>query len=91
MSTTVAFENQGAALEFILFSRCNCPLCEAMEEELRPYIKQYAITVKRQYIDNDPVLEQRYGSKVPVLTLEDKTLCEYYLNPEALLTVLSRH
>jgi hypothetical protein len=61
-----------------------------MEDELRPYIKQYSITVKRHYIDNDPELERRYGSKVPVLTLDGKTLCEYYLNPESLLTVLSQ-
>jgi len=60
-----------------------------MEEELRPFIKKYSITVKRHYIDNDPELERRYGSKVPVLTLDDKTLCEYYLNPESLLSVLS--
>jgi hypothetical protein len=79
-----------AALEFILYSRCNCPLCEAMEDELRPYIRKYSITVKRHYIDNDAELEQRYGSKVPVLTLGGKTLCEYYLNPESLLSVLSQ-
>lgn len=79
-----------ASLQFILFSRCNCPLCEAMEDELRPFIKKYSITVKRQYIDNDSELEKRYGRKVPVLTLNDKTLCEYYLNPESLLAVLDQ-
>ena len=79
------------ALEFILYSRSNCPLCEAMEDELRPFIRQYAITVNRHYIDNDPELEQRYGSKVPVLTLGGNILCEYYLNPESLLTVISQH
>jgi len=76
-------------LEYILFSRSNCPLCEAMEDEIRPFIKKYAITVRRHYIDNDPELEQRYGSKVPVLTLDDKTLCEYYLNPDSLLATIS--
>jgi hypothetical protein len=79
-----------AELEFILYSRCNCPLCEAMEDELRPFIRNYPITVNRHYIDNDPELEQRYGSKVPVLTLDGKALCEYYLNPESLLAVLSQ-
>jgi len=59
-----------------------------MEDELRPFIKNYPIIVNRHYIDNDPELEQRYGSIVPVLTLDDKTLCEYYLNPESLLAVL---
>jgi glutaredoxin len=79
-----------AALELVLYSRSNCPLCETMEDELRPFIRQYSITVKRHYIDNDPELEQRYGSTVPVLTLGGETLCEYYLNPESLLTVLSQ-
>jgi hypothetical protein len=60
-----------------------------MEDELRPYIKKYSITVKRHYIDNDAELERRYGSKVPVLTYDGKTLCEYFLNPETLLTTLS--
>ena len=72
-------------LELILFSRTGCPLCEAMEDELQPFIKKYKIIVKRQYIDNEPELEQRYGSKVPVLTSNEKILCEYFLDPAALL------
>ena len=76
-------------LEFILFSRSNCPLCEAMEEELRPFINRYSITVRRQYIDNDAELERRYGSKVPVLTHDETTLCEYFLDPEPLLKVIT--
>ena len=61
-----------------------------MEDELRPFIEKYNITVKRQYIDNEPELEQRYGSKVPVLTLNDNTLCEYFLDPESLLRAIGR-
>ena len=56
-----------------------------MEDELRPFIEKYKITVTRQYIDNEPELERRYGSKVPVLTFEKKILCEYFLDPELLL------
>lgn len=59
-----------------------------MEDELRPFIKKYNITVKRRYIDNEPELEQRYGDKVPVLTLNETTLCEYFLDPEALLSAV---
>ena len=75
-------------MEFILYSRSNCPLCEAMEDELRPFIERYKIIVKRQYIDNEPALEQLYGSKVPVLTLDKETLCEYFLDPELLSAVI---
>jgi hypothetical protein len=61
-----------------------------MEDELRPFIEKYTISVKRQYIDNVPELEQRYGSKVPVLTLNDKTLCEYFLDPDILLKQITK-
>ena len=73
----------------MLFSRSNCHLCEAMEDELRPYIQKYNITVNRQYIDNDTDLEKRYGNKVPVLMFQDKILCEYFLDPVPLLDAIA--
>ncbi len=75
-------------MEFILYSRSNCPLCEAMEEEIGPFIEKYKIIVKRQYIDNEPALEKLYGSKVPVLTLNEQTLCEYFLDPALLSSII---
>lgn len=76
-------------LEFILFSRSNCPLCEAMEDELRPFIKKYEITVKREYIDNEPALQALYGDKVPVLTLDEDILCHYFLDADVLTKALT--
>jgi hypothetical protein len=72
-------------LEFILYVRSNCPLCEAMEDELRPLINEYSIIVNRRYIDNEPALEKLYGSKVPVLTRNHETLCEYFLDKELII------
>ena len=76
-------------MKLMLFSRSNCHLCEAMEDELRPYIQKYNITVNRQYIDNDAHLEKRYGNKVPVLMFQDKILCEYFLDPASLLDAIA--
>ncbi len=76
-------------MEFALFSRSTCHLCEEMEDELRPYIQKYSITVKRQFIDNDADLEKRYGNRVPVLMFQDKVLCEYFLDPKPLLDVIT--
>ncbi len=55
-----------------------------MEDELRPFIEKYSITVNRLYIDNDTVLQSLYGDKVPVLTLDDEILCQYFLDTELL-------
>jgi len=61
-----------------------------MEDELRPFIQEYSITVIRQYIDNDDALEQLYGTKVPVLTHNQIILCEYFLDPEPLLKEIAK-
>jgi hypothetical protein len=78
-------------LDFTLFSRSNCPLCETMEEELRPFVSRYQLTIKRRYIDNEPELVQLYGDKVPVLTLNNETLCEYFLDSELLLNTINKN
>ncbi len=77
------------SLKFILFSRSNCPLCEAMEEELRPFVAKYNITVNRQYIDNEITLQELYGDKVPVLTLNNEILCHYFLDADVLLKAIT--
>lgn len=78
-------------MDFILFARSNCPLCEAMEEELRPFVARYHMTINRRYIDNEPGLIQQYGDKVPVLTLNNETLCEYFLDSELLLNAIDKN
>jgi hypothetical protein len=55
-----------------------------MEEELRPYIQKYNISVQRKYIDNEPALQDLYGDKVPVLTLNDEIICHYFLDADIL-------
>lgn len=60
-----------------------------MEDELKLFINKHKIVVKRQFIDNEPELVQRYGSKVPVLTLQGETLCEYFLDTDKLLKIIN--
>lgn len=79
----------GILLKFILYSRSNCPLCEAMEEELIAFVEEYGITVIRQYIDNEVTLQNLYGDKVPVLTLNNKILCHYFLDTAILRKAIS--
>lgn len=60
-----------------------------MEDELRPFIEKYSITVNRQYIDNEVALQNLYGDKVPVLTLNNEILCHYFLDTEILLKAIA--
>ncbi len=81
----------GTGLKFILYARSSCSLCEAMEEELIPFIEKYNLTVNRRYIDNEAALQERYGDKVPVLTLNEKILCHYFLDKDILLEAITRN
>ncbi len=72
-----------------LYSRSGCHLCEAMEAELMPFIAAGEIEVTRIFIDNDETLVQRYGPRVPVLRYNEQTVCEYFLDPDALQQILS--
>ena len=60
-----------------------------MEDELRPFIEKYSITVNRQYIDNEAVLQKLYGDKVRVLILNNDILCHYFLDTEILLKAIT--
>jgi len=77
------------SLKFILYSRSACPLCEDMEDELRPFVEKYSITVNRLYIDNETALQDLYGDKVPVLTFDDEIICHYFLDTEILLRTIT--
>jgi hypothetical protein len=55
-----------------------------MEEELRPFIQKYNISVQRQYIDNESALQDLYADKVPVLSLNDEIVCHYFLDADIL-------
>ena len=81
----------GIVLKFILYSRSSCSLCEAMEDELMPFIEKYRITVNRQYIDNEAALQALYGDKVPVLTLNGEILCHYFLDKDILLEAITKN
>ena len=78
-------------LKFILYSRSDCPLCETMEQELRPFIQKYNISVRRQLIDNEVTLQALYGDKVPVLTLDEKIICHYFLDTDVLQDAIEKN
>jgi len=74
--------------KLLLYSRSNCHLCEAMEEELSPFIAAKCIEVKRILIDNNERFVQLYGHRVPVLMMGEQLVCEYFLDTDILQRIL---
>lgn len=65
-----------------LYWRPACSLCEAMVQELQPVREALDLRLVLVDVDTDPALQQRYGTRVPVLTAQDEVLCEYFLEPD---------
>ena len=69
-----------------LFIRHGCHLCEAFREELYACKEQWQFVVEEVDIDSNPALEEKYGTRVPVLADNDEELCQYFLDPVRLKT-----
>jgi hypothetical protein len=66
--------------EWRVYSRAGCCLCEQMIEELAQVLGSAAVHVQVVDISSDPVLELKYGSRIPVLVAGDEFVCAYRLD-----------
>jgi len=79
------------AVQLRLYTRHGCHLCDDMAQALAELAPELKFSVQPVDISNDDSLEQIYGSRVPVLMLADRLICEYFLDPHALQQALSEH
>lgn len=71
----------------IVYSRQGCHLCELMIEKLLPLLRGRADLEIRDVDTRDDWCAQ-YGERVPVLTHDGQTVCEYHLDTKAVLRLL---
>lgn len=80
-------------VEFILYSRTYCHLCDDMLAALQALQGEFAFTVRVEDVDADPALVELYDELVPVLVGrrngEESRLCHYFLDHERVRTWLS--
>ncbi len=76
-------------LEFIIYSRQGCHLCDVMKDELEAMAMSKKGTIKLVDIDNDPDLKKRFNNQIPVLFFDDVEICHYKLNKKNLLRFLA--
>ena len=70
----------GERVRLTLFSRSYCHLCDDMRAALQPLANAAGATIDIVDVDSDPVLEARYGARVPVLFAGSVELCHYFLD-----------
>jgi hypothetical protein len=75
-------------LEFVVYSRQGCHLCEQLLEELEPLCRGKA-TIVVEDIDTRPEWAEKYGSLIPVLSVNGAEVCHHFLNRQRVLDVLA--
>ena len=71
-----------------VYSRPQCHLCELLLDELQPMAAGQA-EVQVVDIDADPVLQERYWLRIPVVAGTDGELSEYPLDRNAVMAYLA--
>jgi len=69
-----------ASLRLTLYGRGYCHLCDEMHAALDAMRGEFGFAVDVVDVDSDAVLEQRFGSLVPVLMHAGTELCHYHLD-----------
>ena len=76
-------------MKLVLYSRNNCHLCDAFEDELNTLMQSTEIVCEKVDIDSDPKLQALYGNDVPVLTLNNQTINQHFFDKDKILKVLT--
>jgi thiol-disulfide isomerase/thioredoxin len=84
-------------IEFTLYSRSYCHLCDDMLDALRALIAAHGASAKVEVmdVDADPALVERYDELVPVLLASKNgapavQVCHYFLDHAAVAALLAR-
>jgi glutaredoxin len=71
----------------VLYTRRGCHLCEAAEDMVAAHALSAAVEILD--VDADPLLQQRYGLRVPVLTADGTVVMEGRFDEPALARLLT--
>lgn len=72
---------------FVVYSRQGCHLCEILIEELLATARGRAAVEVRD-VDTRDDWQRRYGTRVPVVEHEGRTVCEHRLDEAAVRAVM---
>ena len=72
-----------AASRLTLYVRSGCHLCDEMQHGLAALQSRWGFELRVIDILNQPHLEARYGTRIPVLCAPGQELCYYFLDESA--------
>lgn len=63
-----------------LYSRPGCHLCEEAKAAIAPLLPEFGVVLREVNIDEDPVLQERYGWDVPVIFIGTHKAAKHRIN-----------
>lgn len=70
-----------------VFSRKGCHLCDVLLEALVPMVRG-VFEIEVLDIDTRPAWRERYGTRIPVVEIDGRTVCQYRLDRAAIAELL---
>ena len=68
-------------MKFKFFYRNGCHLCEDMHQLISAYQLSHEFDIEMINIDRDPLLQNKYGLLIPVLTdAGDNEICHFFFD-----------
>jgi glutaredoxin len=67
-----------------LYGKPGCHLCEGALAVARGVAERRGLALQEVDVTLDPVLERRYGERIPVLAVDGEELFEYFIDGSAL-------
>jgi glutaredoxin len=60
-----------------LYTRPSCHLCEEAKRVMAPVLREFGAPLREVNIENDAILEQRYGVDLPVIFLGARKVAKH--------------
>jgi glutaredoxin len=67
-----------------LYGKPGCHLCDDAHATVRDVLAGRDVEVLEVDVTLDPVLERRYGERIPVIALDGEELFDYVVDPDLL-------
>ena len=67
-----------------LFGKPGCHLCDDARAAVREVLAGRDVGLREVDVTLDPVLERRYGERIPVVAVDGEELFDYVVDPDVL-------
>jgi glutaredoxin len=68
--------------EVTLYTRPGCHLCEEAKTAIKPLLQECGASLREVNIENDAVLEERYGWDIPVIFIGPRKAAKHRVDVE---------